>query len=204
MPLVTTRASVAYGAGFGKVLGGGGAVDTGAMFPLGMVQVGSGGAANITFSSIPATYKHLQIRCIDRNTRSLNGLGASTRIKFNSDSTSGNYYGHRLLGEPTSVYSNAYAGSSDGAIISESMSDSATSGIFSASIIDILDYANTSKYKTVRTLGGGTTNTTSGDGAFLFSGLWLSTSAITTITLTPGIYSWKEYSSFALYGIKGA
>ena len=56
MPLVTTRASVAYGAGFGKVLSAGGAVDTGAMFPIGLYQVGSGGVASVTFSAIPQTY----------------------------------------------------------------------------------------------------------------------------------------------------
>jgi hypothetical protein len=165
--------------------------------------VGAGGASTITFSSIPSTYKHLQIRYIDRNTRSTPGMGGSVRIKFNSDSTSGNYYAHRLLGEPTSVYSSAYAGSSEGAIVSESMSDSVTSGIFSASIIDILDYADTSKYKTARTLGGGNTNTTSGDEVFLYSSLWQSTSAISTITLTITTYSFTQYSSFALYGIKG-
>jgi len=180
------------------------APDTGAMFPLGMVQVGSGGSSTITFSSIPSTYKHLQIRAIDRNSRSLNGMGGSIRIKFNSDATSGNYYGHRMLGEPTSVYASAYTGNSDGALIGESMSNSATGGIFSANIIDILDYANTNKYKTVRTLGGGNTNTTSGDGVFLYSGLWQSTSAINTITLTVNPYNWVENSSFALYGIKGA
>jgi len=62
------------------------APDTGAMFPLGMVQVGSGGSATISFTSIPSTYKHLQIRGIARNT---SGSGFNKmNIRFNSDSGS--------------------------------------------------------------------------------------------------------------------
>ena len=188
---------------YSSFLAGNDAFDPGAFQSIATTTLSSD-TATITFSSIPSTYTHLQIRIMDRNTRSVNGLGGSVRIKFNSDSTSGNYNSHRLLGEPTTVYSGSYVGTTDGAYIAESMSDSATSGIFTATIVDILDYKNTSKYKTTRSLGGGNTNITSGDGAYVFSGLWQSTSAISTITLTVPAYSWKQYSSFALYGIKGA
>ena len=72
--------------------------------------------------------------------------------------------------------------------------------IFGTGIIDILDYADTSKYKTVRTLFGYDAN---GSGYIAFSSnLWQSTSAITSITMTP-VNGIAEYSSFALYGIKG-
>jgi hypothetical protein len=72
--------------------------------------------------------------------------------------------------------------------------------IFSAHIIDILDYANTNKFKTTRTLHGYDLN---GSGLIqYFSGNWRSTSAISTIRLFPGNNALAQYSSFALYGVK--
>ena len=59
------------------------ATDTGAMFPLGMVQVGSGGSSSITFSSIPNTYKHLQIRGITRGARS--NVNTNVYFGFNNE-----------------------------------------------------------------------------------------------------------------------
>jgi hypothetical protein len=66
---------------------------------------------------------------------------------------------------------------------------------------DILDYADTNKYKTSRSI-------TSWDGngtgvVFFYSGNWRSTSAISTVTLTASTGSFTANSSFALYGIKG-
>jgi hypothetical protein len=75
--------------------------------------------------------------------------------------------------------------------------------IFGVLVLDILDYANTSKTKTTRTLMGYDKN---GAGKVtLTSGLWNNTSAISSISIVPKDgSSWAEYSSFALYGIKGA
>ena len=74
--------------------------------------------------------------------------------------------------------------------------------MYAASIIDILDYASTSKFKTTRVLDGYDAN---GSGEVIIgSGNWRSTSAITSITLGPSSGNMKLYSSFALYGIKGA
>jgi hypothetical protein len=66
-----------------------------------------------------------------------------------------------------------------------------------------LDYANTNKYKTTRSIGG---NDNNGSGfVSLISGLWLSTSAISNIEIIPlNGTLWTQYSHFALYGIKGA
>jgi hypothetical protein len=76
---------------------------------------------------------------------------------------------------------------------------SAAASIFGAGIVDILDYANTNKYKTLRALAGVDFNGSGRVG--LTSGLWQSTSAINAITLEGS--SFVQYSSFALYGIKG-
>jgi hypothetical protein len=68
--------------------------------------------------------------------------------------------------------------------------------------MDILDYANTSKNKTIRMLSGNDRNG-SGD-IILISGLWASTSAINQIDLRlESAANFAQYSQFALYGIKG-
>lgn len=162
--------------------------DTGAMFPLGMVSVGSGGAADVTFSSIPSTYTHLQIRCLVQANTSGN---SALSLNYNSDTTASNYYRHALLGDGSSASTQAaqqfYAGS-------------ITDNAWAVNIIDILDYKNTSKYKTTRVLAGRENNSTGA--VFFTSHLWMNTNAITTIKVSPAAANFVQYSSIALYGIK--
>jgi hypothetical protein len=70
-----------------------------------------------------------------------------------------------------------------------------------AFIIDIQDYSSTSKNKTVRTFSGVDFN---GSGSVnLYSSLWMSTSAISSLTLTSNTGEFSTNTTFALYGIKG-
>jgi hypothetical protein len=160
------------------------------------VTVGSGGSATISFTSIPSTYSHLQIRSIQRNTTSGNGTQIGL-LQFNSD-TGSNYSRHNLIGT-TSLVSNAVTSTT--AVVFGVMPQAGdTANTFGASIMDILDYSKTTKYKTTRTYEGIDTN---GNGEINFrSGLWQSTSAITSILITPTSNNFAQYSSFALYGIK--
>jgi hypothetical protein len=165
------------------------------------VTVGSGGAADVTFSSIPATYTHLQIRGIGRST--YNG-GANENqflyMQFNSD-TGANYDSHRLLGNGSTASASASNGRIN-MIPSWIGTLNSTANVFYASVTDILDYLDTNKFKTVKSLGGGDEN---GSGAVIFlNNLWRSTSAITTIKLYPESNNFAQYTQFALYGIKGA
>lgn len=156
--------------------------------------VGSGGTATITFSSIPGTFTHLQIRYIARNS----SLSSNTIMRFNGDSGS-NYSTHYLLGNGSTA--SAAAETSSTYIYTDILS--ATSTSYAPAIVDILDYANTNKYKTARSLAGLDMN---GSGTvWLVSGSWRNTAAITSITLSIGAsFNFAEYSQFALYGIKGA
>ena len=160
--------------------------------------VGSGGASSIEFTSIPGTYKHLQIRIIARDNRATTGDYAA--LQFNND-TGANYAEHSLYGNGTSASAAATAsGTYMG--INRFAGGSAGANTFGVSIIDILDYANTNKYKTTRNLGGYDNN---GDGRVgIDSGLWMNTNAITSIKLSAqaGSSNFTQYSSFALYGIK--
>jgi hypothetical protein len=154
--------------------------------------VGAGGAASITFSSIPGTYKHLQIRTFARTP-------SNTLAVFQVNGDNGNNYAiHRINGNGSTVVANNTVSYNYGGV---SLTPSA-SDIFSAGIIDILDYANTSKTKVFKTLSGWDAN---GSGQVeMRSSLWNSTSAITSLVFTTDSGgSFQQYTHFALYGIKG-
>jgi hypothetical protein len=162
--------------------------------------VGAGGASSITFSSIPSTYTHLQIRAIIRGTTS--AANVDSIIRFNNDSTSGNYYYyHQLFGSGSSATSNTGNTDTTSTLYSFAPADNANANVFGGSVLDILDYSNTNKNKTTRSLHGYDDN---GSGFIILrSGLWMQTSAINRIDLTPLLGNFAQYSSFALYGIKG-
>lgn len=157
-------------------------------------------ASSISFVGIPSGYKHLQIRGILRDTRAdyINSVG----IRFNSDSGS-NYPSHTLYGDGTTPAGAYSSGLQSYADVSVSAGSTIGSNIFGAMVIDFLDYANVNKNKTIRALTGMDAN---GSGELRFSsGLWLSTSAVNSITLYPRYGSspvFSIYSSLALYGVK--
>lgn len=170
-------------------------------FSIATVSVGSGGSSTITFSSIPGTYTHLQVRAFAKSDATTSTYGYC-KIQFNSD-TGSNYAFHVLKGENSAVYSQGYASQTSIQAIETPHSHSNYANIFSAGVFDILDYASTNKYKTTRDLSGVDTNSSTVDyGVGLRSGLWMSTSAITSITFTPTFGGFAQYSHFALYGIK--
>ena len=173
-------------------------VTTGDYESIATVLVGSGGASTVTFSNIPQTYKHLQIRCIARTSRVASPSQDALKIQFNSD-TAANYSHHYLLGIGSSASSSGTANRV--AMFADGFTSSDVP-YFGVGTIDILDYVDTNKYKTIRCLSGWDSN---GAGRIWFeSGNWRSTNAVTSIELTPNIGpNFNQYSHFALYGIKG-
>ena len=157
------------------------------------VTVGSGGAANIEFTSISGSYQHLQIRMITTTAND----AQSIYYQFNSD-TGSNYVAHALTGDGATARGRAVAAAARGIAFGY---ETGTDTTYQAGIvIDILDYASTSKNKTVRALGGQDSN---GSGEVnIFSGLWMSTSAITSVKLYAASGNLKEHTTAALYGIK--
>ncbi len=169
----------------------------GAFDALATVTVPSGGLSSIEFAGIPNTYKHLQIRGIGRDTQA---SGAhSLRLQLNSD-TGSNYTYHAVTGDGSTASAGALTAQPTqypGFLIGTS----GATGVFSASIIDILDYANTSKNTVTRTLSGVDNNGSGNIG--LFSGMWLNVAAITSITLLPAASTnFSQYSQFTLYGVR--
>lgn len=163
---------------------------------------GTGSSGTITFSSIPSTFKHLQIRAIVK-TDSTSVLGVGN-LTFNSDSGA-NYTRHRIYGDGSTVVADGTTGATSvvGAAWGAG-SPTGSTNIVGPSIIDILDYTNSSKYKTIRFIGGRDYNDTNG---FIVagSGLWLNTNSVTTITFTvTGGTNFTTQTQIALYGIKEA
>jgi hypothetical protein len=160
----------------------------------------SSAVSSITFSSIPSTYTHLQIRWIARDSGTADEFRA-IKLQFNSD-TGANYSQHILFANGSSAtgYSAVSANSAGTDGVAGIMPDAQkTASAFAAGVWDILDYANTSKYKTTRLLVGCDLN---GSGRMsLSSGLWMNTNAITSITITDNNNNFVTGTQFALYGI---
>jgi len=201
MPIIAGRASAAYGSGFGAVTTVPYAGPFGAYDGLGTVTVGASPVASVSFSGIPTGYEHLQIRWMGLNNDTAStGVGnVRCSLYFNGDDTATNYYNHFFIGPggtPTSGNENSakFAGNA-------TRNSHLGPGV---NIVDILDYNSTNKTKTVRTLTGYHHNdTSSSNQSFrIVSGLWNNISPISSIQIVPESGSFKQYSSFALYGVK--
>lgn len=169
---------------------------TSAFESIATVTVGAGGSSTVTFSSIPQTYTHLQIRVTEQT----NVFDRWRSIQFNGDTTTANYTLHSIYGTGSVVNVDWNSTSSDWYWY-EAVSGHSTISM-AGYIIDILDYTNTNKNKTIRFLGGHDNN---GSGIVtLISKLWKNTSAINQIDLKVSSANFVQNSSFALYGIKSS
>ena len=162
--------------------------------------VGTGSSGTISFTSIPSTYTHLQLRSIARGTQSGASTNMTLRVGNGSIDSGSNYTYHRLFGNGSSATADGLGSQTSG--LCGITGTGAGSNVYYTSVIDFIDYDNTNKFKTIRSLNGYDNN---GDGVvFLESFLWRSTSAITNIELTlGGGQNITTASQFALYGIKG-
>jgi hypothetical protein len=163
------------------------------------VNVGAGGVSGVTFSSIPSTYTHLQLRIL--------GRGANTNAEcqfayqFNGDGGS-NYTFHLVRANGSGIFADGIGGTTAAIATVRYAAANASANMFGAGITDILDYSNTSKNKTVRSIGGTDQN---GSGQVYYSSnLWMNTSAINSIYIYNSDFgNISQYSQLALYGIKG-
>ncbi len=169
---------------------------------------GTGSGGNITFSSIPSTYKHLQLRWIGKDTF---GPGFSAAypftLRFNGD-TGNNYSAHRIVNEGNSIYS--YGNNINNNVLNNFgvVTPTATylNNIMGVGIIDIYDYSSTTKKKTLTGFSGVDSNDGTADETpqvNLSSGLWNNTNAITSISIQPPVSGFTTTTVFSLYGIKG-
>lgn len=155
--------------------------------------------ASVTFTSggVWADYEHLQIRAVTRSARASTSDGL--KIQLNSD-TGSNYVYHSLRGDGSSVIS--YDALSRTAMSFDTMpAATSTASAFGGFVVDLLDFSNSNKNTTARSLGGfaGT-----GNELALGSSLWLNTAAVTSITIFAGFGNLVANSRISLYGLKAA
>ncbi len=181
------------GIGFWAASASGGGAGAAAYELISSTVLGSA-TSTISFTSIDSSYSHLQIRATLRT----NGGGLDdARLTFNSDSGS-NYAWHSLYGANGSVSSEASTSQTSIAIRQATGAEAGVL-VWGGNVIDILDYAKTTKNKTVRYLNGlaGTYPRVR-----LGSGLWSSTAAITSLSLY-NANTFMTGTRVSLYGIKG-
>jgi len=187
MPLITTQSARGYGwsAGSQQI--------PNSFESIATAVVGSN-TSSVTLSSIPSGYKHLQVRISALTSSPNNDLA----FRYNGDSGN-NYTTHAFYGDGSSVSSFNTTGRN-----TVSASFSQPTGYPGVAIVDILDYGNTNKYKTSRSIWG-YDNLAGADYLGMYSGLWQSTSAITSLTFfnTLTNATINQYTTIALYGIKG-
>jgi hypothetical protein len=139
---------------------------------------------SVTFTSINQTYKDLVI-AISGNT-SYNTSADAYQLSFNGATTG--LSAVRLGGNGTSAYSDRHGTPYAGWISTAKGAD----------LINIMNYANTTTYKTAVTRSASR-------GVYPQVGatavLWANTNAITSVTITDTSGNWQVGSTFTLYGV---
>ena len=177
-------------------------VTTGDYESIATVLVGSAGASTVTFSNIPQTYKHLQVRLLTKESGTGTG-GPNIVASLNSDTTHTNYRSHYLTGDGAAAAAGSVqAGGYYCLVGNTATSNAGYTSMFGVMVLDVLDYANTSKYKTLRALWGHDRNGSGEVG--IDSSVWMNTAATTSISFSiAGGTNFVQHSHFALYGIRG-
>jgi len=158
--------------------------------------VGSGGTAQVDFTSIPQTYTDLLIKTSVNNGTNLDVV----LMRFNSNSSS--IYTQKVLrgtGSAASSYSNT--GWSPATSFGLSYSGD-TASTFSNNEYYIPNYTD-SNYKSISNDSVHEANAT-GAWQILYTGLFSDTTAITSINLISSGVNFGQYSTFYLYGIKNS
>jgi hypothetical protein len=172
------------------------------------VYLSGGNSAEINFTSIPATFKHLEIRYSAASDRTNNFLD-DVNIRFGNGSidtgANYNYRASGLEGIGGGAFTTDQTGVTQmqsGLCVGGSTNTNYRNGI---GVFYIPDYANTSKNKTLHGSMAFSTNSGAETNRFgMFTGGWNSSAAITHIRLTLANSNWLQYSRISLYGIKGA
>jgi len=158
------------------------------------VTVGSGGAASMSFTSIPSTYTDLLVEWSGRTTQS--AISTNAEISFNGSTA--NFTGKYLEGSG----SGSGASGSYPRFVGVDAGSNATSNTFSNNMVYVPNYAG-SNNKSFSADSAQENNIAQAQ-LTLNAGLWSQTAAITSITITPASGSYVQYSTAYLYGISNA
>jgi hypothetical protein len=166
-----------------------------------MIHLGTVSGANGYFSNIPQNFKNLQIRCYAKDS---SGASSKLYIRFNDDITS-SYW----MQSTTSINSSTTVDSSNSALIGYFPlfwlpTNSQSTNLYGTGIVDVLNYSNTSVFKSVGSYGGFDANATNTGRLGSHQGIWNNSAAVTRIEI--GVENGGSLPSnrFDLYGFGSA
>lgn len=148
-------------------------------------------AASVTFSSIPQGYTDLVL--VSQFTGSAVNNQINIQVGNGSVDTGSNYSYTQMYGTGSAA---ASAQSASQTSILLGYTDTATTSIDSNLIANIQNYSNTTTNKTILSRGNSPARATAA-----IVGLWRSTAAINTITVSTGSSTFAVGSTFTIYGI---
>jgi hypothetical protein len=198
MPLLTTQS--ARGFGFGSLV----ATPPGTFDLIETASVTSA-VSSVTFSNLntyAADYKHLRI--VSHTLDSAVNNNSWVNIRFNGDTASNYYYSNIRFSDGNTGGSMAAADGAPFAALAATRNNPAggDSSYGVVAVANISDYSATNKQKSF--ISWGSQYQSNGWASGLWSGVWKSTSAITSVTVFPDSgLNFTANSRIYLYGIKG-
>ena len=159
--------------------------------PIATTTVSGSSTTTYTFSSIPSTYTDL----ILVSSAQMSGTGTTGSFRFNGD-TGSNYSFTYLYGNGTSAASGRQSNQTAG--IWDSWADRLSNTMFETDILHIMNYSNTTTYKTALSRSNSSVTTEAA------VNLWRSTAAINSLTVYISTGNFVAGSTFTLYGIQAA
>lgn len=157
-------------------------------------------SASVTFSSIPGTYTDLILI-----TQYMNNINGGLWLQYNGDSGT-NYSIVNLISDATNTPATYATGNQPYIWADTYLTGTGTVATDRPMTIShIMNYADTTKFKTTLCRSGDvrTTSSTAGT-SYLGVSTWRNTSAINSITISAGGVNFIATSTFSLYGIKAA
>lgn len=159
--------------------------------------------SSVTLSSIPGTYTDLFLTCSLRATAATFNSTNFIEPTFNGN-TSALYSLTGYLLRTSTITNSSGSGASNLRGVAGIVTPDQTSGVFSHFTMNIMNYANTSINKTVLCTSRSGGNLSAQDDVWNATGLFRSTTAISSITFVPSIGNFETGCTFTIYGIKAA
>jgi hypothetical protein len=157
------------------------------------VEVGSGGAADIEFTSIPGTYTDLAIKLSVRT----GFAGVADDMLLTLNGSASGFSNRYIYGNGSSVFSaTAY-----GNLVGNPVGSTATANTFSNIEIYFPNYASSNEKS--YSVDSVSENNATAANAFMIAGKNTTVSAITSLSVA-GSSNFVEYSTATLYGIKNS
>ena len=112
------------------------ALENNYMEPIATTLISSSGISSVSFLDIPQTYKNLQLRIFAKGSNTGSGVGTGSKMAFNNDVLSSNYWRHGINAFASGISANNGNDNDFWDIIGSS---TGLTNIFAANVIDILD-----------------------------------------------------------------